>query len=407
MVNRRGFIFCLFLLTLPHGVWAISASAQNAETMEVDALQCWRRIGANAVHVGERFTMTLTCAVVETNEARAVPDLAWLAPETLTVSPFEVLEGQRYQDIVRGSRRFFQYRYELRIIGEDYFGLDVELPPLEIRYRIERALDGGALVEGRELSYFLPAESVRVLALVPAAVTDIRELPGETFGDVEGRLFRANATGILATVLAGLAGIVLVMAVVRARRDWQASTAKAEPRVSTWDVARAAVGELTRVQAASEVEGWSRELVSRALAVFRLAGALILEQPVSQMPKLDKVSETDCEDRLYVRSWPFGGTEALVSSAMTVRRMESALPTIRNDRPEDERFVETIHKGLKSFTTVQYASADGFEPDTLSNDVERSIEVLSVLRRRTLPPIWAVTEARRTLQQWVNRRWSR
>lgn len=406
MVNGRWFIFCLLLLTLPHAVWAMSVFAQNAETMEVDALQCWRRIGANAVHVGERFAMTLTCAVVETNEARAVPDLAWLEPETLTVSPFEVLEGQRYQDIVRGSRRFFQYRYELRIIGEDYFGLDVELPALEIRYRIERALDGGALVEGRELTYFLPAESVRVLALVPAAVTDIRELPGETFGDVEGRLFRANATGILATVLAGLAGIVLLLAVVRARRDWQVSAAKVDPCVSSWDVARAAVGELTRVQAASEVEGWSRDLVGRALAVFRLAGALILEQPVSQMTQLDEASEADRESRLYVRSWPFGGTEALVSSAMTVRRIESALPIIRNDRPEDERFLETIHKALKSFTIAQYTS-DGFESARLSDDVERSVEVLSVLRRRTLPPVWAVTEARRTLQQWVNRRWPR
>ena len=384
----------------------MSVSAQNAETMEVDALQCWRRIGANAVHVGERFAMTLTCAVVETNEASAAPDLAWLEPETLTVSPFEVLEGQRYQDIVRGSRRFFQYRYELRIIGEDYFGLDVELPALEIRYRIERALDGGALVEGRELTYLLPAESVRVLALVPAAVTDIRELPGETFGDVEGRLFRANATGILAMVLAGLAGIVLLLAVVRARRDWQVSAVKVDPCVSSWDVARAAVGELTRVQAASELEGWSRDLVGRALAVFRLAGALILEQPVSQMTQLDEASEADRESRLYVRSWPFGGTEALVSSAMTVRRIESALPIIRNARPEDERFLETIHKALKSFTTAQYTS-DGFESARLSDDVERSVEVLSVLRRRTLPPVWAVTEARRTLQQWVNRRWPR
>jgi hypothetical protein len=406
MVNRRWFVFCLLLLTLPHAVWAMSVSAQNAETMEVDALQCWRRIGANAVHVGERFAMTLTCAVVETNEARAAPDLAWLEPETLTVSPFEVLEGQRYQDIVRGSRRFFQYRYELRIIGEDYFGLDVELPALEIRYRIERALDGGALVEGRELTYFLPAESVRVLALVPAAVTDIRELPGETFGDVEGRLFRANATGILATVLAGLAGIVLLLAVVRARRDWQVSAVKVDRCVSSWDVARAAVGELTRVQAASEVEGWSRDLVGRALTVFRLAGALILEQPVSQMAQLDEASEADCESRLYVRSWPFGGTEALVFSAMTVRRIESALPIIRYDRPEDERFLETIHKALKNFTTAQYTS-DGFEPARLSDDVERSVEVLSVLRRRTLPPVWAVTEARRTLLQWVNRRWPR
>ena len=41
------------------------------------------------------------------------------------------------QDLVQGPRRFFQYRYALRLIGEDYFGLDVELPPLELRYRIE------------------------------------------------------------------------------------------------------------------------------------------------------------------------------------------------------------------------------------------------------------------------------
>ena len=407
MGNQRAFALYLALLTLSYGLGVTSVSAQSPESMEVDALQCWRRIGANAVHVGERFTMTLTCAVVETDDARAVPDLAWLEPETLTVSPFEVLEGQRYQDILRGSRRFFQYQYELRIIGEDYFGLDVELPPLEIRYRIERALDGGALVEGRELTYLFSAESVRVLALVPAAVTDIRELPGETFGDVEGRLFRANATGILATVFAGLAGIVLLLAVARARRDWQQAAATAEPRVSTWDVTRTALGELTRVQTASQTEGWTRDLVSRALAVLRLAGSIILEQPVSQMTKLENASETDREDRIYVRSWPFGGTEALVSSAMTVRRIESALPSIRNVRPEDQGFVETIQRGLKSFTTAQYSAEDGREKATLSDDVERSIEVLSVLRRRTLPPVSAVTTARRTLKRWVKKRWPR
>ena len=317
------------------------------------------------------------------------------------------IRDRRYQDILRGSRRFFQYQYELRIIGEDYFGLDVELPPLEIRYRIERALDGGALVEGRELTYLLSAESVRVLALVPAAVTDIRELPGETFGDVEGRLFRANATGILATVFAGLAGIVLLLAVARARRDWQQAAATAEPRVSTWDVTRTALGELTRVQTASQTEGWTRDLVSRALAVLRLAGSIILEQPVSQMTKLENASETDREDRIYVRSWPFGGTEALVSSAMTVRRIESALPSIRNVRPEDQGFVETIQRGLKSFTTAQYSAEDGREKATLSDDVERSIEVLSVLRRRTLPPVSAGTTARRTLKRWVTKRWPR
>ena len=107
-----------------------------------------------------------------------MPDLGRLEPGTLSVSPFEVLDGERYGDIVRGPRRFFQYRYGLRIIGEDYFGLDVQLPALELAYRITRTLDGGPAVEGREVMYVLPPESVRVLTLVPAEVGDVRELAG-------------------------------------------------------------------------------------------------------------------------------------------------------------------------------------------------------------------------------------
>ena len=67
MVKRQAVVLCLSLLTLTYGIGATSVSSQGTETVEVDALQCWRRIGANAVHVGERFAMTLTCAVVETN----------------------------------------------------------------------------------------------------------------------------------------------------------------------------------------------------------------------------------------------------------------------------------------------------------------------------------------------------
>ena len=161
-----------------------------------------RRFAAGAGSAGTRstwasaFDMLVTCGVAETEAARAVPDLAGLEPESLAVSPFEVLEGERYDDLVRGPQRFFQYRYTLRILGEDYFGADVELPALNVRYRIERSLDGGPVLEGRELTYALPPEPVRVLALVPVEVADIRELPGETFGDAEARLFRASFAAV-------------------------------------------------------------------------------------------------------------------------------------------------------------------------------------------------------------------
>ena len=55
----------------PGGAAAAGAQARVAGE-PTDALRCWRRVDAGAVRVGEHFTMTLTCRVVETDRARAV-----------------------------------------------------------------------------------------------------------------------------------------------------------------------------------------------------------------------------------------------------------------------------------------------------------------------------------------------
>ena len=254
---RRMLAGCL--IAWAAAAWAAPAAAQPAadaapgtDTVALEAMRCWRRVAAHAVRVGERFDMVLTCAVVETGTARAVPDLARLEPATLGVSPFEVLDGERYDDVVRGPRRFFQYRYALRIIGADYFGLDVELPPLELRYRVERSLDGGAAAEGRELAYVLPPESIRVLSLVPGAAADIRELPGGTFGDVEARLFRANLTEIAAAAVGVAAAGVLLLGAARARREWRGAAEARADRVPAWRIARTVLGD-SRSRAAAAV----------------------------------------------------------------------------------------------------------------------------------------------------------
>ncbi len=395
------------LLFLAMAAWGSAVQAQTGETVEVDALQCWRRVGKNAVHVGERFDMMLTCSVVETDTARAVADLAWLEPETLTVSPFEVLDGERYRDILRGPRRFFQYRYALRIIGEDHFGLDVELPPLEVKYRIERALDATTAVEGRELTYVLPSESVRVLALVPAGVTDIRELPGETFGDAEARLFRANASSIVATTLGIFAAAVLLIAAVRARREWRGAAAAADTRVSEWRVARTALGELSAVQVASQTEGWTMELVTQALASFRIAASLALGLPMEQVTAVDTASETDRENRLRVRPWLLGGAGALVSSSVTPRRVDAAFPSIRTTRPDDAGLIQSIREGLVIFTTAHYGSSGELQTDALSTQIDAGVGALRTLSTRTLPPVRFVSELRRSLKEWVTARWPR
>ena len=164
-----------------------AAAQPGGDTAQVDAIRCWRRVSRNAVYVGERFTMDVTCGVVETDTARTVPDQAALEPETIDVAPFEVLDGEHYEDIRTGPYRFFQYHYTLRVIDESSFGEDIEIPAIDITYRVERRVGDNPALVGRELRYVLPPEPVRVLSLVPDSVVDIRDFPPATFGDAQAR----------------------------------------------------------------------------------------------------------------------------------------------------------------------------------------------------------------------------
>ena len=402
---RAGLVGTL-LLVGGFGLGApLAALAQpDAETEQVDAMQCWRRVGANAVYVGERFEMMLTCSVIETATARTVPDLGRLEPGTLSVSPFEVLDGERYGDIVRGPRRFFQYRYGLRIIGEDYFGLDVELPALELAYRITRTLDGGPAVEGREVMYVLPPESVRVLALVPAEVGDVRELPVATFGDAETRLFRANLTGLAAAVLALVAAMALIVAGLRARRDWRGARPRGAAPLTDWRVARHALGEMTAVQRASAAEGWSAPLVGRALASMRLAGAVALGRATAEVD-VDRVD--DGEGQLEVRRGWLHPTTTFISSAVTSARIDRELARVRTERPSDVDALETIREALDLLSGVRYRPAGELPADALATEIDKGIATLQRLQRRAAAPVRRADALWRAARDWVGARWPR
>ena len=408
MLQTRGML-AGSLAVVAAAVWPAPSAAQPGPDMvAMEAMQCWRRIASHAVHVGERFDMLLTCAVVETGTARVVPDLVWLEPETLGVSPFEVLDGERYDDVVRGPRRFFQYRYALRIIGEDYFGLDVELPTLELRYRIERSLDGSTATEGRELAYVLPPESVRVLSLVPAAAADIRELPGETFGDVEARLFRANLTGIAATAIGVVALGVLLLAAVRARREWRGAAAGRDDRLPAWRIARTALGELRAVRDAADAVGWTGDLVARALAAFRIAAALAIGRPVAQSASGAAAgggAAVDLDGRLPVPRGLFGKESVTVSSALTVRDVDRELTRVHAESPEDALEVEALRAGLAGFARARYGSAAELPAGALASDLQAGIDVLQALQVELFEPIRRARHLYRRCREWTADRW--
>src|SRR5947209_5339765 len=125
-----------------HSVWALLlaatvASTAAAQTVQTDPLQCWWRTSSGAVRVGEPFTVVLTCAVLETDETKVVPDQTRLEPSVVQFAPFEVLGGTHGADLRTDQRRFFQYEYRLRLIADGLFGRDVALPETKISYRIQ------------------------------------------------------------------------------------------------------------------------------------------------------------------------------------------------------------------------------------------------------------------------------
>ena len=385
-------------------------------------------MGRNAVYVGERFDVLVTCSVAETPLARAVPDLAGLEPESLPVSPFEVLEGERYDDLVRGPRRFFQYRYSLRIIGEEYFGTDVELPPLDVRYRIERSLDGESATAGRELTYVLPPEPVRVLALVPADGADIRELPGETFGDAEARLFRANLTALGSAVLA-LTALAAALAATLGLYRRRGGTPAGAAILPEWRVADGALDELAAVREAVGRDGWSAVAVGRAIAALRVAGAVALGQPpalstdataaragthgravaLGQPPTLstDDRAGDDWEGQLLVRRGRkrAGGT-VRISSAVTPERLDRALPVLRSGRPRDAHLAEIVRDALRRFGAVRYGRPGDIPAEALTVQLDRAAEALAVRAREGAPAVRRIGPLRRAMEAW-ERAWGR
>lgn len=388
----------------------VVGAAQPAETdqVQVEPLQCWRDVGSDAVRVGEPFTMRVTCAVIETAAATTVPNEVALAPETIDVSPFEVIGGQRFPDVRDGPWRYFQYQYTLRIIDEHLFGENVEVPPLELQYHIERSLDGGSALPGRELRYVLPPHPIRVVSLVPQNAEDIREPAGDTFGDADARLFRANLAGLVASALGIVAVGFLILALLRLRRAWRGNAPKSE-KLSIPDsvVVRRALAELTALQNSTQEQGWNPTLVGRALAAFRLAGAAALSTPVAQEPV--RSGRADREGQLTVRRGLWRPKTTALSASVTARSVAREIDHRRQLNPDDSSLglLDGLQEAFHTFTVARYTPTGAMPSDQMTSDLDRGIGAVRQLRLRTWAPVQHTTRLIESTRGWWSDVWAR
>jgi hypothetical protein len=350
-----------------------STNPASSSDVSVPPIECWWKTDRSAVSVGEHFQLTLTCAVLATDRVSVVVDESSLEPSALHLTPFEIIGGQRFREILNAPRKFFQYQYTMRVLGEEFFGKEVPLPRLQITYKVQNSLQGGAALQGREAQYSLVPVPIRVLSLVPPGAVDIRDTPTDTFGDVETRLFRSNIFLIVAAVAFLAAGLMVVMLLARAAVRRRALTAARHRTVSSMTVLGAAIRELAIVREESSRAGWTGELAGRAAAAVRLAGAVALSRPVSHKEVDRQTSPSEGQVAAPAGLATLRGKATMLSAAVTPESSVS-----NGDPRPDGRGAElwrSLSQSLGVFTAARYTrpSASSGRPDAVDRSARLTV----------------------------------
>ena len=362
-----------------------SAFAQTPATappgvtsVEVDPIRCWWRTSVGAVRVGETFDLTLTCAVLENESVQVVPDESRLGSGAIQMAPFEIVSGNHPADLRSGLRRFFQYLYTLRVINPDAIGKDVKIPDLAIHYRVNSRVAANQALQGRDLTYILPQQWVRVASMVPADTADIRDAGGESFSASEALGFRAGVLNIVAITLIALGALMVLIVLFQLTRAFRRPAAAGPGRLSTHGVLKAALAQLTAVQREREQQGWSVGLVDRALSAARIVAASALGRPVNQ--RTTGAKAVAGAGRLLAHGSRRGRGRALssaVTAADLARELARPRETVDGDR---DRLFEELRDALSTLSTAQYGRGRSGDDASLDGALTNVVAAASRLK---------------------------
>ncbi len=371
------------VLLLPGGqhfsAAAAMAAQQGQEPAGIDPIRCWWQSSAGAITIGEAFNVVLTCAVIETPSMQVVADESRLGVASIQMAPFEILGGSHPADVHRQQRRYFQYHYQLRLISPDPIGHDVNVPALSIPYRVHSRVGAATALEGRDLTYLMPALPIKVLSLVPADAADIRDGSDASLGAVEALRFRGSMFELLAVALAAIGVVVGVLALVPLARGARGAGPAAANRLPDRAVAARAAMELTDVQSAAAAEGWTDTLVARALAAVRVVASLAIRHPVSEKELTARTPVP--EGRLPVTHGRIKGMRAAVSSAVTATDVALAGSQLADDVSMSHRHqLEGLQSALAVLTAASYCQAPVRDAAVLNEAARHATEVAGQLQ---------------------------
>ena len=388
MSKRSRVIGLAIVLAACTGSVAITIEAQsppqdaNVDRLASTPVNCWWKASTNAVHVGEPFGLTLTCRVMETDRLKAVPDLSNVEPTAIELTPFDVLEGARHEDIVAPPWRYLQYLYTVRLLGEEFFGRDIAIPATTVTFRI-RTGDADT-VEGTEHNYVLPPIPMRVVSLLPAQAADIQEPAVDNFGDLEALRVRSTFEFVASAIFFGFAAVLGIVGGFRVRERFRKTGPIVDKTLPVGTVLAGCAREIHRVRAEALRDGWTSNLAARALAPLRVAGAIALKQPVAQTPAA--ADTRNREGQLALRHGILRRRYALVSASITADAIERLRTAGNGGRPIDTTVLDQIREALVALSAVRYGRLRDIDVVDLDRKLDNGSSALQQLRMSRLWP---------------------
>jgi len=355
----------------------------TADKLALDPIKCWWRSSATSVVIGEHFTVTLTCGLVDTSALKTMTNRDNLEPTALSLTPFDVVGGVRHEDILIAPWRYFQYEYTVRLVGGEFFDKDVVIPALGITYNI---VSTAGESQEREHTYRLPPLRMRVASLVPKEASGIRDLPLDTFGAIEARRFRVTSEFVGAAVASGFALLLFGLAAVRTFGRYRVQRPLAMMTVRPRAALRGALRATREVKQDVAQEGWNAELAARAIGPLRVAAAVGMGRPLAQSAVTsDAVLR---EGQIQLRSGILRRRSVVISgaaSAQAVSRHLAARETLPDAR--DASDLEAIGDSLRVFSAARYGRSQQFDGAALETALTRGEDAINRLCARSWWPV--------------------
>lgn len=342
--------------------------------------------------VGERFSLVLTCGVIQAGRTAVVPNTSQLEGGAIQITPFEVVSAVRREDVVVPPWRYLQFEYSVRVLNDGFFGQDINIPALTVTYNVQ-APGGGT--QGRDQTYVLPALPMRVLSLVPKSATDIRDASDQTFAAVESGRFRALAARVAAWISLAFAAAFALLAGLRLAGRFRKRDAATVPPISATTLLGGCLQALQTLKSDVANGGWSAESARRALTVLRIAGASALGRRVTQSV-VDRAT-AEREGQLVVRTGWLRRGRAMVSAPTTSPTITLSLQNGHAPAARMRASLVQIGGSLHALNNAAYGRGEPVDSSTLDEALGEGIEAIRRLRASARWPMCTIEGVTRSI----------